>query len=39
MNMEMASTQGFYSENELYGSPVVRNCRMPTPYKSNMADK
>ena len=27
--MEMASTQGSYYENELYGSPVVRNCRMP----------
>ena len=29
MNMEMASTQGSYYENELYGSPVVRNFRMP----------
>ena len=27
--MEMASTQGSYDENELYRSPVVRNCRMP----------
>ena len=29
MNMEMTSTQGSYYKNELYGSPVVRNCRMP----------
>ena len=27
--MEMASTQGSYCENELYGSPVVKNRRMP----------
>ena len=29
MNMKMASTQGSYYENELYGSRVVKNCRMP----------
>ena len=28
MNMEMASTQGSYYKNELYGSPIIRNCRM-----------
>ena len=30
MNMEMASTQGSYYRNKLYGSPVVRNFRMPS---------
>ena len=29
MNTEMASTQGSFYENELYGSPVVKNYRMP----------
>ena len=29
MNMEIASTQGSYYKIELYGTPVVRNCRMP----------
>ena len=29
MNMEMASTEGSYYKNELYGAPVVKNCRMP----------
>ena len=27
--MEMANTQCSYYRNELHGSPVVRNCRMP----------
>ena len=25
----MASTQGSYNKNELYGSPFVENCQMP----------
>ena len=29
VNPAMVSTVGFYDRNELYGSPDVRNCRMP----------
>ena len=29
MNLKMVNTLGFYDRNELYGSPVVRNCWMP----------
>ena len=29
VNPAMVSTVRFYDRNELYGSPDVRNCRMP----------
>ena len=29
MNTEMASTLGSYHKNELYVSPVAKNCRVP----------
>ena len=29
VNLAMVSTVRFYDRNELYGSPDVRNCRMP----------
>ena len=29
VNRAMVSTVRFYDRNELYGSPDVRNCRMP----------
>ena len=29
MNIEMASTVGFYYKNDFYGSPVPRNLRIP----------
>ena len=29
VNPEMVSTVRFFDRNELYGSPDVRNCRMP----------
>ena len=44
MNPAMVSTVRFYDRNELYGSPDVRNCRMPNFFKaryggSNMKKK